>query len=565
MIVMPGSPQKALATDDILSLIFETLYQESTSYRIIAPCSRVNRKFHAAAHRWLWRSLPHLMPLVSLLPEDAVEVTPTSATLKRPLIQPDWKKFVEYGRCVRTIAHNDAPSTPYRNCPQIDPSILLAIAMHWPHTSPLPNLVEIQWSTGTKRGALGLLPFCTPSLRSVQFVIKPGLPAPVMDSVLERLANQSGLESLTISSRPHATSPVSQSALDTLLLKQRRLKKLDLSFDSPVQSHILPTLLTLPNLQVLHITLRDMDALRAIPPSEVNPRMPSLEKLWVIGSPSATSYFIHNVNIRPSHTLAVHSVDYEAEHPRVSGLAPIFHAIDTFPSRELTKLDVMVSHWGQGEIENPDDYAMPSRLLEPIWEFSTLITIRLDLGIPLMLTDADVRRIVTALPNLQNLNLGAEPRYTHDDFVPGMTLATLVTISTHCRYISCVSLFINATKGFEAYNPLVHYDSPLVSLNLGRSWIESNYEENVAILISDVLPNVENPQYTIGDEEEGEGFEDDNTHEVDDDDEGTAEDHADPHCQATMTKCWRNVHLMLSVLRKVRRLERQRIAMSAER
>ena len=134
---------------------------------------------------------------------------------------------------------------------------------------------------------------------------------------------------------------------------------------------------------------------------------------------------------------------------------------------------------------------IPFRVLKPfLSDYSSLKFIVL----PLHLLDADddeIEQIASCLPMLHRFDLASDPC---DQILRSrMTLRSVLSFVTHCRYLFELSLYVDATLPSwptpEALSPLVHPN--LKRLSLGRSTVTPEAWGKARDLLDHLLPNAD--------------------------------------------------------------------------
>ncbi|TRM61955.1 hypothetical protein BD626DRAFT_631174 [Schizophyllum amplum] len=145
----------------------------------------VSRSWNTVATPLLWEILPHHLPLLKLLPEDAWSMTPTSVlasfydpeaanaffnlpmlelfTLNRSLKQEDWRRIHRLSRYVKLMRYDGGLCAP---------SALSSMASSPPTDVLLPNLERLQVTTETA-STTSFLPFLlSPSIWDLQLRVQ---------------------------------------------------------------------------------------------------------------------------------------------------------------------------------------------------------------------------------------------------------------------------------------------------------------------------------------------------------------------------------------------------------
>ena len=269
-------------------------------------------------------------------------------------------------------------------------------------------------------------------------------------------------------------------------------------------------LTSLPGLRSLKIPIKDFQDLARICDPKSNPsyrpQLCSLQTLHFLCdylNPGGCSTALESMNPTSLRELQVSSLYGNLSPGELESLfaalrnhcdPPSFEAV-YFSARDILNA-VDTNDWnvrhntGLEESVNHPPLIIPFRILKPfLSDYSSLKFIVL----PLHLLDADdneIEQIAAHLPTLRTFALAVDP--WNLILQPRMTLRSILSFVTHCRHLSELALYIDATLPLwpppEALRHLVHHT--LNYLNLGKSTVARKDLGKVRDLLDNLLPNL---------------------------------------------------------------------------
>lgn len=250
----------------------------------------------------------------------------------------------------------------------------------------------------------------------------------------------------------------------------------------------------LRNLTTLHLNLLAIeDATVLLSRTDDKADMfPSLQNLFLAGHidlfPKIVT-FLKSVSAMISLRFSVR------EYPRTSQLSNLLHTIaNTFPRLQIIQLNVpkeelLTTQANRQYITNTDQFYHNLNVIRPLLTMRYLQAVHLDLGVPIYLTDGDLRIIGSAWPSIRVLSLCSNPycEYTRSAR-PTCTLFGLLELARVCTRLQHLGLFIDCAIGLtESILATTTIASRTLShLDVGRSWI--NEPSLTAGVLSGALP-----------------------------------------------------------------------------
>ncbi|KAG8945182.1 hypothetical protein FRC04_001161 [Tulasnella sp. 424] len=181
-----------LALEEILRSIFQLAEPPS-----LAVAARVCQRWSGIALDELWRSLPSIYPLLTLLvPRKWIQdATKYHKDILDSLVKADWDRFKGYAARIRFV---NADYNGEVNLP-LD-SVALVQTFHGP--SPLlPNVKTISWSFFQNKNFMNIIPFIGPQLENLDLEMEEGINNPEQAQLVQSLTRRTpNLRSLGLTS-----------------------------------------------------------------------------------------------------------------------------------------------------------------------------------------------------------------------------------------------------------------------------------------------------------------------------------------------------------------------------
>ena len=252
----------------------------------------------------------------------------------------------------------------------------------------------------------------------------------------------------------------------------------------------------MPNLTTLHLNLiglRDVNVLGGSIKDRTT-AFPALQDVFLAGSVAAFPKILRYFGNAPEMTSLGFSV---REYPKAKSLSLLFNSVAT----AFTRLRILQFNVPKDEIdlptathlyiENAEHYHHDVSVLKPLLRLQTLAAVHLELGVPLHLTDLDLRMIGNAWTNIEVLNLCSDPFCEQTrDIRPTPTVKGLLSLVYQCSSLKHLGLYVDfSADGGVSEDAVAAADfasSSLVHLNVGRSWISE--PPCVAALLSGLFP-----------------------------------------------------------------------------
>ena len=356
-----------------------------------------------------------------------------------------------------------------------------------PAVSLLPNLRTIVvWTKDLPLTSL----FLTPRVHHLELVMHPGQVTALSSLALEVRLRSPNLRSLHLvesTSRIRNASDKAQ-VIDALveLLKNFQLEEFVCNW-FPLSQDMLNTVLGMPKLSTVDIYAAIPDLAQAMhthPVQEARIRNFSLCAPLLI--PSSLLYIISSLHLSKLEALSITSrYGRSCNATELTGL--ISTLVNTCSSEHLTDISIDC-----GPIHVAA--AIEFKMLKPLLQFVYLRRISLP-GHPFELTDAEIKDMAMAWPNLEELSYW-QYRYISPQglitLVPKTSLRGLLWLATHCRKLYSLTFPFHSSSGaledLTEDEMLLAEGHSLRLFDVGFSEIEC--AEEVARIIKRVFPNL---------------------------------------------------------------------------
>ncbi|OBZ65148.1 hypothetical protein A0H81_14866 [Grifola frondosa] len=490
---------RALSSPDILNEIFEQCKYSTHPSREFAQdlsrCTHVCKAFHEPAIRALWRTLPNLLPLFKLLssfqliPEgDETDIPADERScdfiLSGEISQEEWKRFCEYAKLVREVAHDSF-------CENMVESWVWVYLMRQSRGEPLlPCLRSLGWVQSHPFSTI-LLAVISPSLRKLdlEFGYDHADYGTIrkqecsIDMLLRNVFSQApNIWNLTISSLAHPSTLIA-------ITRLTQLRKLDISKSAAVlDTGLLFHLSTLENLVDLGIKVDFDDApnfvgfyalkiLRAEVHSDVT------QVLNTIFSPQLETLGISQI---PSTTLLMASRLMNEVRSRFGSLHTLHYTILSDKARSSSAHVTAVLPLGD--------------VVEPLLHLGTLEDVSLDFGgREVAVSDKYLDDVANAWPRLTSFSL----KHKCGTTIPSGNV--LLSFARRCPALKTLLLpSLDISDGAFSYNwPLMSHELYVLGLTMSAGGA-IQHTESLGLAIDLIFPNLSVPD-SMGKRVSGDG------------------------------------------------------------
>ncbi|KAG2149310.1 hypothetical protein DEU56DRAFT_851594 [Suillus clintonianus] len=445
---------------DVVQLIFEYVYdpireEEDSEGRVtVAGLARTCRAFKDPAQDILWAQLHSLEALV--LCSGGRRDANSQLIWDRPAYDADWRNLAQFGKRVRTLT-----IPPQSNIRDISTMQLLSC---FPLPGPiLPNLTRLNWLSDREDFFPFLRRFCGPNLTALSL-------SPISWSVRKcaTVASLAPSCPLLKEFRCVDAEDSSMQAISEAVVGWNELQVLQVGL---LDKHALTHAGSLSTLQELHFSVTD------------DIRYPMLEfcsphasMTISTQSPSSIHAFIQNVHLSTQrlHLCCGH---YDGLFPQLffERLKSCFRNPE-----ELLELGLVKT------IRHNRSMIINSRMLHPLVSFKGLNSLNLADLCTAHIDDAFLKEMAMSCVHLQELHLGDKGRWPT---APLATFDGVVSLIKHCRQLSSLGIFFNATFESDIIDVL---QTDAINLNIrnfsvGASPIDDPMK--VTVVLSLLIPN----------------------------------------------------------------------------
>lgn len=306
----------------------------------------------------------------------------------------------------------------------------------------------------------------------------------------------------------------------------------------------------MPNLSTLHLNLigiHDADVL-GVDIKDRSHAFSALKDVFLAGAVGAFPKILRYFGNASDMTSLGFSV---REFPLAKSLATLCTSVASTFTRlrilqfNVPKEEISMTLSTLQYISNSELYHYDIHVIKPLLRLHSIVAVHLELGVPLYLTDSDLRTIGNAWQNIEVLNLCSDPFCERTRAVrPTSSVNGLLAVVSQCSSLKHLGLFVDYSAGVseDTIASAEFASSSLVHLDVGRSWIKE--PALVAALLSGVFPVLKVFQWS--------GMSDPGTTEDDPWADERLESIAFGHASG-----WRQVFDLLPVFRAVRANERR--------
>ncbi|KAG8943106.1 hypothetical protein FRC03_002651 [Tulasnella sp. 419] len=456
--------QLVLRTPELVAIIIESLcdwdpIQERVDSSKLWNCILLNKVISQEALRLFWRDINSLSLLVYLFPAEAYRSDRKNYSLQRNLEfdlsrASVWKRILEITPRVRRldyIGYYDSRQSSPQMEEWSDSLFMQLYQRLFPDRPLFPRLKYLEGYQANHDlvGLAGLVKSC-PSLKSVVIELDPTTRQSAIEA--RRLSvSLRTLTSLKVLEIWGGGSYIYNDMLDTLLRRNNCLEILLLG--DLVQLRHLSQIGALRSLRKLileggagfsQVTKHPSQlASPLLPPGKGG--CPQLEELWITsGEENIGALFqaLELVQARPSTSIYV---DASFNEPSAHRLTLLLASLGTLVGRRLENLRLTVvfrgDHWDDGVLG--PQFVLPAGAIEPLYDLRYMRTFRLDVGIPIDFVDNDINQLLSAFPDIEELQLNPKPRYIPLHFATRVSSNSLVQLATGGRKLCKVGLLVN--------------------------------------------------------------------------------------------------------------------------
>lgn len=251
----------------------------------------------------------------------------------------------------------------------------------------------------------------------------------------------------------------------------------------------------LPNLTTLHLNLIGMSDASSLCSQIKNKSeaFPSLQNVFLAGMVDEFQKVLRYFSDQQMISLGFSVREY----PKAKSLTQLFHVV----AASFTTLRVLQFNVPKEEIDsemanrhydaNPDAYYCGRSVLQPLLAIRSLSAVHIELGVPLCLSNADLRVIGTSWPKIEVLDLCSDPYCEQTRLVqPVADFEGLRELVFHCARLKHLGLYIDYSSFLseETIADMNMASNSLIHLDVGRSWLIE--PPLVAAALSGAFPNL---------------------------------------------------------------------------
>ncbi|KAH7925254.1 hypothetical protein BV22DRAFT_1034258 [Leucogyrophana mollusca] len=401
--------------------------------KTLASLARTCRSFHDPALDLLYADMTTLKPLIKCMPRDLWKETEQELTFMRPMTHNDWNIFQRYARRVRRLYFG----------PDIRPLIGSAVYQAlgyppFPSGSVLfPKLHKLQ----TNQIVDDEIPFLNVLLKS-----------PLKELLLDVRAGGNIEKTLSL-------------FLPSLRRKCPSIKHLGLSGNRDPESHVMKTLLAavhqftnlvflqcdvvtndtiiyaarLPSLGAFHFSLPTQVSINSVAPRLGGSGFPTLRDVAIRSRTLASCLQF----LELSTTSSFESLSFTVEdRTRAHDLYSIFASWSSSSSyQKLSSLDITELNYQY--LTYDDTYVIDLPVLRPLFRFSHLERLSLEIFCTFSLGNEAVKEMASAWPHIQTLDISY--REQGWEIPTRITLPGIIPLLQNCPYLQYLGLVVDAT------------------------------------------------------------------------------------------------------------------------
>ncbi|KAJ8474595.1 hypothetical protein ONZ45_g15900 [Pleurotus djamor] len=476
----------------------EELFQHLVEHKCDSDYALVCKDWAEVVFDYAWRETSALK-LFKLLAPIVMDPTANLCCFSQPISSDGWSRFRKYHYRVRILRCTCTASGS-----SLHPSVYALAGLNRPYAGPfLPNLTVLDCPSDATYAQL----FASPSITTFQLMGESELKTEQDYQLIVKYlpACTPNLESLRLSA--DRNNQYIQDALVEALPNLRFLNQLDISVEllTPQVTKIISKLPLLTSLtgHGSHPDFSEMLSLEL--DSECFPKLEHLRlNAWL----ERAEYFF-KVWVSPTSLKTLSIVERNAiSEPGA------YQTIIGWAASNSPLLETLAVSFDDEEFEhdiNVND-PLPFSIFEPLLSCKHLSSLTISYPLPFEMTEAELVRLVTALPLLCHMDIGtidAPPSGSE----PSLGLSALCSIAPLCHSLEYLCIYMS----FHATDQLDDVPSPSVPfkclniLDVGQSPIQGNI--SVALFLNRILPascSLEFEEYT------GSGSEDEDQDEDED-------------------------------------------------
>ncbi|KAG7098977.1 hypothetical protein E1B28_000864 [Marasmius oreades] len=517
-IYMPKIHPAILRDPEATKKLLDTISESPGGKRSLSRLARTCKGFSEPALNTLWRELDSLVPVVGVFPTVLLKKVrkPGLGLSKAPEAE-DWSGVMSYGERVRQIIYNEASNA-------LSPSIFPHFESNRPRKYMLPNLQHLLWKTETSAGLDYCEMFLNPELESL--TLEMGARSPKLVPLLSDVSKRMTLKSFSFSS----SIALPESFVD-IMAPQDALQRVILVAPGALSPAVGRWVASLPELKSLQMDLSrrsviavegffdEMPGSGASTPSSVGTTDSG------VFSGEELDFSDHRKSaLRLTGDLKSRGTFVTMRQLHLTGEASNVAVFLKFFASPLTHLDLLIddppdsidwqdlinmvgrfaqslqslrisatasSRFSDLVRSTPRADQPTGRLsLEYLSSFPALNRLEIDLPESIHFIAADIARVATCCPNLEELKLCPFARFPVATGPPKLTLEALAPLMAECPLLHTISVAVNGQKGSSGMLSEPGYSSDsLRRCHFGHSWI--NDPLHVAILLSHLAPKLD--------------------------------------------------------------------------
>jgi len=454
---------RTLTISEILYRIF-IYFQWQYDDRTLARLARTCKTFKDPALDLLWEFCFQLQHLIRVLPHHAVMRDSKDDIVGiQPLTTEEWTRFHAYSARVREVSILEWESTPN---PFI--TFLAAPPAHIDRTFPKLRRILIQESKGQLRISdyhflLGPFVECVDLRLEETPSVNDALTESIIRSVPEVCPK---LTDFSITWYSHTPPPWAPQAISETVVRLDHLKTLQCPAPN---SHAIMHISQLPSLVVLVLNPLPQYDVAASETGEISIyNFASLYSLQMTtdGLNTIMAFLRRLKNLPDAVTIDL------GTSPQPSALEIFFGYLDNFHNRDFDSLTLRKESSQVEAISDMDDPGPPITLqtLRPLLQYDGLYTLDITVTSPISLTDADIRNMSLAWPNLRTFALNESNGWGGST----ATIESLYSLVENCPSLNSIGMSIDASQLDEVPEDMPadgYYNDELMFIRLGDSRI----------------------------------------------------------------------------------------------
>ncbi|KAG0691795.1 hypothetical protein DFH29DRAFT_1010184 [Suillus ampliporus] len=406
----------------------------SISHATLAALARTCMTFKEPALDTLWRKIQGFQPFISCLPGSVSSIgIQGKLTLKRPLLEGEWRLIGRYAQRIRSLTISD------HDIDTIDDRVVQALISS---PSPLvPNLRNLSWWDDRECFFPLLRILLGSTITSVDLDFSFNPPSFAKSALLAFLGARCPYIQV-LECVYGGDSEESSDAISKALCGLRELRHLDTQV---LNIQALFHLASLPSLKSLHFSL-NMYNINGMQPNSTPTFSSQLDQVCITtSSPSVLTHCLRNVRFLSCRSvkLYIDSSDLEVPYDPLDIPDLIVSFSKCFSSTLETlhfDFDFDFNDLFSMELADPS-YALGFDVVAPLLLFSHLKDLQLDWMCTSAIDDASLKTIAQSLPQLENVSIGTAARWL---VPPSLTFIGLVHLIRYCRRLRSIDMAFDA-------------------------------------------------------------------------------------------------------------------------